>query len=218
MRLESRQTPRPSLKTQVLLLAALVSVAVMSTSCGLLDTFRVETVEYVCESPDIPAAFDGVRIAFVSDIHRGPFYSEAQVGRLVDRVNALRADLILLGGDYVYTGTKYESSCFSELARLHAPLGVFAVLGNHDYGRPDSASPGPGNAVAAADEAGIPVLRNQGLWIEKEGQRIRLGGVADYKASTSDFGPALKGTKKKRLRPASLSPSRPLPKTFPRRP
>ncbi len=179
----------------MLLLAALVMVAVMSTSCGLLDTFRVETVQYVCASPDVPAAFEGVRIAFVSDIHRGPFYSKAQVGRLVDRVNALQADLILLGGDYVYTGTKYEASCFSQLARLHAPLGVYAVLGNHDYGRPDSAFPGPGNAIAAAADSGIPLLRNQGVWIEREGRRIRLGGVADYKASTSDFGPALEGTK-----------------------
>jgi uncharacterized protein len=167
-----------------------------TTSCGLLDTFHVETVEYTCDSPDIPAAFDGVRIAFISDIHRGPFYSESQVGQLVDRVNALDTDLILLGGDYVYTGTKYEASCFSQLSRLRAPLGCFAILGNHDYGRPDSANPGPGLAIKAAAEAGIPLLRNQGFWLEKDGQRIRLGGVADYKASTSRLGPIVKGTDK----------------------
>ncbi len=83
---------------------AVVAAGLWSTSCGLLDTFHIETVQYTCESPDVPTAFDGVRIAFVSDIHRGPFYSAEQVGQLVERVNALSADLVLLGGDYVYAG------------------------------------------------------------------------------------------------------------------
>jgi predicted MPP superfamily phosphohydrolase len=181
---------------RLLAAVAVVAAAFGATSCGLLDTFRVETVEYSCESPDIPSSFDGVRIAFVSDIHEGPFFSETQVGRLVDRVNALGADLVLLGGDYVYTGTKYEVSCFSQLARLKAPMGCFAILGNHDYGRPDSANPGPGLAIEAAADAGIPLLRNQGVWLERDGQRIRLGGVADYRASTPELGPVVQGTKK----------------------
>lgn len=194
MHLGSAETRRPGLLGQALLAAALAMVAIWSTSCGLLDTFRLETAEYVCESADLPPAFDGLRVAFVSDIHRGPYVPESRVGHVVDRVNALEADLILLGGDYVYMGTKYEASSFTQLARLDAPLGVFAILGNHDYGRPDSASPGPDKAIQAAAQAGIPLLRNRGVWIELQGQRIRLGGVADYKASTSDFGPALEGT------------------------
>jgi predicted MPP superfamily phosphohydrolase len=184
------------LKTRLFVAALGMVAAFWSTGCGLLDTARIETVRYTCESPDTPPAFDGLRIVFVSDIHRGPFYSETMVRQLVDRVNALHADLILLGGDYVYSGTKYESSCFSQLSRLQAPLGCFAVLGNHDYGRPDSADPGPGLAIKAAAEAGIPLLRNEGVWLEKEGQRIRLGGVADYSASTPELGPVIQGTKK----------------------
>jgi predicted MPP superfamily phosphohydrolase len=196
--LGSERTRRPGLKTRLLVAGALVTIAVLSLSCGLgglLDTFHVETVQYTCESPDIPSAFDGVRIVFVSDIHRGPYYSETQVGRLVDKVNALDADLILLGGDYVYTGTKYESSSFSQLSRLKAPLGCFAILGNHDYGRPDSANPGSSLSIKAAAEAGIPLLLNEGVWLERGGQRIRLGGVADYAASTSKLGPVVEGTK-----------------------
>lgn len=173
---------------------AVVTVALWSTSCGLFDTFQVETVQYTFESTDLPLVFDGVRVAFVSDIHRGPYYSQEHVGRLVDRVNALQTDLILLGGDYVYMGTGYESSCFSELEHLWAPLGCYAVLGNHDYGRPDSTDPGPESAIEAAAAAGIPMLVNKGIWLEKEGQRIRLGGVADYRAGTSDLSPVVEGT------------------------
>jgi hypothetical protein len=174
--------------------ALLLASVAWSQSCDPFESLRIEVALYEFESADLPTAFDGVRVAFVSDIHHGPFYSQGQVGRLVDLVNGLGADLVLLGGDYVYAGTKYESTCFAELARLSAPLGRYAVLGNHDYGRPDSADPGPGKAIAAAAEAGIPLLRNQGVWLQKDGQRIRLGGVADYKASTSDLDPVVEGT------------------------
>jgi predicted MPP superfamily phosphohydrolase len=196
VRLGSERARRPGQKTRLLAAVTVIVTAVWSTSCGLFDTFGLETAHYAYESSDVPAAFDGLRIAFVSDIHRGPFYSEAQVGQVVDRVNALHTDLVLLGGDYVYAGTKYEASSFSQLSRLRAPLGCFAVLGNHDYGRPDSAAPGPGNAIEAAAAVGIPLLRNEGIWLERGGGRIRLGGVADYEAGTSELGPIAAGTKK----------------------
>ncbi len=192
----SGRSSAPGLGIRLTLVAVLLLTLLWSTSCELLESLSIEIAEYTVETTDLPSAFDGVRVAFVSDIHRGPFYSEGQVRILVDLVNELDADLILLGGDYVYTGTKYESSCFSQLARLSAPLGIYAVLGNHDYGRPDSADPGPGKAIQAAAEAGIPLLRNQGIWLSKDGERIRLGGVADYKAGTSDLDPVVEGTHK----------------------
>ncbi len=178
-------------------LAVVVTVvvtAVWSSSCGFFDASRVETAEYTFESADLPQAFDGLRVAYVSDIHRGPYVSEADVGLVVDQVNALQADLVLLGGDYVYMGTKYEASAFAQLQRLKAPLGCYAVLGNHDHGRPDSADPGPGNAIKAAAEAGIPLLVNEGVWLQKDGERIRLGGVDDFKAGTSDLDPVIEDT------------------------
>ena len=113
-------------------------LAASVTSCGLLDTYRLEVKEYTFESPDLPPEFDGIRAVFVTDIHHGPYYSQTQVGKVVDLVNRLEPDLVLLGGDYVYHDTRYEATCFQELARLEAPLGCFAVLGNHDYGALDS--------------------------------------------------------------------------------
>lgn len=174
--------------------AVVFTAAIAVSACGFVDTYRLEVKEYTCESPELPAAFDGTRIVLLTDIHRGPFYSQERVGRLVDRVNTLEPDLVLLGGDYIYGGTEYEASCFAELAGLQAPLGRFAVLGNNDYGDRDSDDPGPDGAIAAASDAGIPLLRNQAVWIEKEGQQIRVGGVADYWVDTPDLAPIVAGT------------------------
>jgi predicted MPP superfamily phosphohydrolase len=172
-----------------------LALAISTGGCGLFDTYRLETVEYTCDSPEVPPAFDGTRIALVTDIHCGPFYSEKRVGRLVDRINRLEPDLILLGGDYVYGGTAYETPCFAQLARLEAVLGRFAVLGNHDYGPPDSNDAGSANAIAAAGQAGITLLANQAVWLEKDGQRIRVGGVLDFWRDRPQLGPIVDGTR-----------------------
>jgi hypothetical protein len=79
-----------------------------------------------------------VRVAVVSDLHIGsPFTNVEKLRLVVDRVNAWHPDMIVLLGDFVVThmiGSKFVSpeTIASELARLDAPLGVFAILGNHD--------------------------------------------------------------------------------------
>ena len=172
--------------------------------CGLLETYRLETVEYTCESPDLPAAFDGTRIVLVTDIHRGPFFSEERVGRLVDRVNALEPDLVLLGGDYVYARHRLRGLV---LRRAGPPGGASRALRGPRQPRlrpPGQRRPGPGDAIEAAAEAGITLLRNQAVWLEKDGQRIRLGGVGDYWREHPDWSPIVEGHRGGRLRPAPV--------------
>lgn len=194
MPLRSRPARSPHLRAWLLLAGTVLTLAVSVEGCGFFDTFRLETVEYTCESPEVPAAFDGLRIALVTDIHCGPYYTPDRVGRLVDRVNRLAPDLILLGGDYVYGGTRHEAPCFEQLARLEAPLGCYAVLGNHDYGPPDSEEAGPQEAIAAAAQADITLLANEAVWLEKGGQRIRLGGVVDFWRDQPQLAPIVEGT------------------------
>ncbi len=173
-----------------LVFAAVVAILAI----GFGETYRLEIKEYTFACPDLPAEFDGVRVALVTDIHRGPFFSENRVGSLVERVNALEPDLILLGGDYVYLDTSYAASCFAELAGLQAPLGCFAVLGNHDYGTYDDGDNGPATVVQAIEEAGITLLRDEGIWLEYNGARIRLGGVSDYQVDRPRLGPVVDDT------------------------
>jgi predicted MPP superfamily phosphohydrolase len=180
------------------LLALAVFVVVAGVlAYGFAETYRLEVKQITVTSPDVPIAFDGTTVVLLTDIHRGWFFSQDRVGRLVTRVNALEPNLIVLGGDYVYASTDYEASCFAELARLQAPLGRFAVLGNHDYGEygndgNDYSDPIP--AIQAIRDAGIALLDNQAVWVEKAGGRIRIGGVGDYQQDTPQLAPTVEGT------------------------
>lgn len=177
---------------QALIAVFVVVVAVLAY--GYAETYHIEVKEYAFADPDLPAAFEDVRIVFITDIHRGPFFSQGRVRALVERVNALAPDLVLLGGDYVFMGTDYASSCFEELARLEAPLGRIAVLGNHDYGDYKKGEDGPALIVRAASDAGITLLRDEGLWIERHGERICIAGANDYSVGKPSISEALADT------------------------
>ncbi len=138
---------------------------------------------------DVPPAFHGVRIAFLSDVHHGPFFSVERVRRVVGIVNDLRPDIILLGGDYVHRDARYIAPVFAELARLRAPLGVFAVAGNHDHWE------GIDLTRAEMARAGIANLDNRAVWITIGGDRIKIGGVGDLWEDEQDLAPTLDGVR-----------------------
>ena len=149
--------PRHRRRLWVLLgvIAAAVCVLALVGSMALeARSLRVHRVTFV--DPDVPAAFEGLRIAFASDIHQGPFFSLDRVRTLVERINALHADVIVLGGDYFYRGAPSIAPTFAELARLRAPLGVYAVLGNQDV-------PWARELQAALAAAGIRDLGGAGV-------------------------------------------------------
>jgi predicted MPP superfamily phosphohydrolase len=173
---------------------AIFLVIIAIVGYGFLEPFLLEVKQVTVTSPDLPEQHDGTRIVLLTDIHRASFFSQDRVKRLVERANALDPDLIVLGGDYVYAKTEYEASCFAELASLRAPLGVFAVLGNHDYGDYRGSVGGTRPAVEAIRDAGITLLDNEAVWIDKAGTRIRLGGVADLDKGYPELAPTVEST------------------------
>src|SRR6185295_6533892 len=82
--------------------------------------------------PDLPAAFDGYRIAQISDIHCGTVAPESRVADWVRRVNALQADLVVVTGDLVASGDSHVPAVSRALGGLRAKDGVYACMGNHD--------------------------------------------------------------------------------------
>lgn len=103
-----------------------------------LEPSSLRVVEHELSLQRWPAQQNGLRIAVISDIHAGaPYMGEAKLHRIVEETNAARPDLILLAGDYVIhhiLGGRYIAPEITVriLSGLRAPLGVYAVLGNHD--------------------------------------------------------------------------------------
>ncbi len=139
--------------------------------------------------PNLPAPFKGKKIAFLADLHHGPYVPIAYIRHAVAMTNALEPDLIALGGDYPHRGLQYVVPCIYELSRLRAPLGVYAILGNHDHY--DGIQP---HVSATLRAARIPELTNRGHWIEADGARLWLCGVGDYWRDVQDLPAALDGT------------------------
>ncbi|MBY0457313.1 MAG: metallophosphoesterase [Gemmataceae bacterium] len=155
-------------------LAAAAPGAVGVAAYGLFEAGWLEIARPKITVPHLPTAFDELKIAFLTDIHHGPFTPLDYVTTAVRTTLALQPDLILLGGDYSLKDGKYIRPCFGVLAALKAPLGVFGVLGNHDYAH------GLALTREGFSHARICELTNGGVWLERGASRLRLAGVDDW--------------------------------------
>lgn len=137
----------------------------------------------------LPAAFDGFRIAHISDLHFGPFTGESEIGAAVGAVNSLDADLAVVTGDFVSitvwgdpkAAARKIVPCSALVNQIRARSGRFAVLGNHDIGTD------PMLVAGTLQERGIPVLRNRAVPIERAGARIWLAGFDDAVNGLTDI-------------------------------
>jgi predicted MPP superfamily phosphohydrolase len=136
----------------------------------------------VFDFSDLPEPWDGLTILQISDVHAGPYMTPERMHRVRDLANSLPADLIVFTGDQI-DRRRMDSDLFVEGFRgISAPLGVYGVLGNHDY------RVSPRRAVATLEEAGITPLVNQTAVIERGGEGLAIAGVDDF-ASPSLEGP-----------------------------
>ena len=152
----------------------------------IVEPYLIEDIVVEIIDEDIPAAFVDTKLVFVSDIHHGPFFGISRVKKLVRTINAKNPDIILLGGDYVHRSPEYIEPCFNELRKLRAPLGVYGVLGNHDHWEDAT------QTWNSMEKTGIVLLDNSALWIEKDGGRIKVGGVGDLFEDDQDINPTVK--------------------------
>jgi predicted MPP superfamily phosphohydrolase len=178
-----RTKPAPSRKrtifrwTALLLLLLLVGVGVWST---LIEPNRLVIHQEAIQIEAWPKDFSGLRIAVISDIHTGgPFINDKKLRQIVALTNQLNPDLIVLLGDYMSPDSWHSHRVEPEvtaaaLKDLRAPLGVYSVLGNHDWWY-------NGNKVRAAfEQNGIRVLDNEITEIKWRNGSFWLVGLADF--------------------------------------
>jgi predicted MPP superfamily phosphohydrolase len=152
---------------------AALPIGCAATAYGLFEAGWVEIARPELALQNLPAVFDGLKVAFLTDLHHGPFTTLDYVTSIVRTTLALRPDLILLGGDYSLKHGKYIRPCFGELAALSAPLGVYGILGNHDYWH------GLEETHEGFRQSGITELTNRGVWLQRGSCRFRLAGIDD---------------------------------------
>lgn len=173
-------------------LKALAAFGLTSTAFGgyaLAEPFRTDVTRYAVTPPGWPHGLK-LRLAILADIHAvAPWVGVDRIARLVDETNALAADAVLLLGDYVVGyrlgrfGTPVPHRDWaSQLGRLKAPLGVHAVLGNHDWWESrevQTREKGPVAAALALTGAGVPVYENKAVRLEKNGVPFWIAGLGD---------------------------------------
>jgi predicted MPP superfamily phosphohydrolase len=151
---------------------------------------RLRVARYDISPPQWPADFH-LKIAVIADLHAcDPWMSLDRIHAIVARTNALNADIIVMLGDYV-AGHRHVTRFIPAnewapvLAGLKAPLGVHAILGNHDWWEDKAVQregQGLTNARRALETVGIPVYENDARRLTKDGRPFWLAGLGDQLA------------------------------------
>ena len=130
---------------------------------------------------DVPEAFDGFRIAFISDLHYKSLFKEKGLESLVRLLNAQHADVLLMGGDY-QEGCQFVPELFAALAKVKTPLGTYGVMGNNDYERCHD------EIIREMKRYGMRPLEHQLDTLRRNGEQIILAGVRNpFDLSPADF-------------------------------
>lgn len=167
---------------------AVAAIPFLSISYGMVrGKFNYRVISQTLSFSNLPAAFDGLRVVQISDMHLGSFNRNyGSVERGIDMINALEPDLILFTGDIVNNYAQETEGWQPVLSRLHARMGKYAVLGNHDYGDygdwPDEASKAE-NARKIRDfltDSGFRLLLNEAEMIAIGDDSIALVGVENW--------------------------------------
>jgi uncharacterized protein len=156
-----------------------------------VEPASLRTANYDIAVPRWPAPCDGVRVAVLADLHVGsPFNGLSKLQRIRELTQRARPDLILLAGDFVIHGVaggRFSSPelIASELRSLSAPLGVWAVLGNHDWWLDAP------RVQRAFESVGIPVLEDAAVSVGRGPCRFWVAGISDFWEGRHDVARAL---------------------------
>lgn len=174
---------------------ALAGFAVLTLAWWSLwvEPRRLVVHEAELSVPAWPSALSELRITVITDLHVGsPHHGLGTLREIVATVNGTRPDVVLITGDLVILGVVggrfvEPEPIAGELGQLRARLGVFAVLGNHDWWFDAP------RVEAALENAGISVLEDESVPITVNGEDLWLAGVSDYWEGRHDIGAALAG-------------------------
>jgi predicted MPP superfamily phosphohydrolase len=149
------------------------------------ERHRLQVTRTSIGLPGLPDALSGLRIGFLTDLHRSATVPHELVASAVQLLLAERPDLIVLGGDYVTWGDRrFVEPAAEALAPLTAPHGVFGVLGNHDDDR---------DMPAALERRGVTMLRDARTRIMVRNEPLDIIGIRYWTRKMADIARVVKG-------------------------
>jgi len=177
--------PRSEFLLKAGLLAATVPLAAIKKAMpkGSYDYHVLYQTMYL---PNLPKAFDGLRIGQISDIHSGSFYNKKAVLGGVEMLLKEKPDLIFFTGDLVNDEASEMTSYQDIFTKVKAPLGVFSTLGNHDYGdygdwnSPADKKKNHDDLITTHKNMGWNLLRNENRRLKINGEEIGILGIENW--------------------------------------
>jgi len=148
--------------------------------------YNFKVLNYDLSFDDLPDAFDGFTITQITDIHSGSLDNKEKVKYAIDLINQQQSDVILFTGDIVNNFAHEMDAWIDSFKQLKAPVGKYAILGNHDYGeysswKSEEEKEANFKAIKAIHpKIGFDLLLNESRYIEKDGQKIALIGVENW--------------------------------------
>ncbi|MFZ0815517.1 MAG: metallophosphoesterase [Candidatus Sulfotelmatobacter sp.] len=185
----------PTTRRQFLRRAASAGIVALAADSVLLEANRPRIVRKDFFLSRWPERLNDLTIALLSDFHYDPWFSVHPLRAAIGMVNGLHPDLIVLAGDFVsvpLVGSRRKAALASEpcarlLHQMTAPLGLWAIMGNHDVDTDRK------HITRALQAENIHVLVNQSQAIERDGTRFWLAGINDALTKSADLSKTLHG-------------------------
>ena len=176
-------------RSEFLSQAALVATAIPfgAMAYGVISgahDYRVKRI--TVKLPNLPKSFDGLKIGQVSDIHSGSFFNKTAVKGGVEMMMNEKPDVLFFTGDLVNNESSEVKDYTEIFNKLKAPLGVFSVTGNHDYGNYKAWSSQEAkkknfqDLLAAHKHMGYDILMNEHRIVEQGGEKIAILGIENW--------------------------------------
>lgn len=159
-------------------LRAVLALIVLTLLCAypFLEASLLTVDRHTVEVNNLPSNLRNLKIAFVSDIHQGPWFPQSRVNNLIKTLNGLSADIIIFGGDYA-NDSDGAIQFFENLPAVSARIGAYAVVGNNDRTEPES---NLSKLVGVIKGRGLIPLVNNVSPIKLGQTYLYIAGVDDY--------------------------------------
>jgi predicted MPP superfamily phosphohydrolase len=167
--------------------------AALARRAGAQEPPRVASHTFRAGAPAATAGAPPLRIAFASDFHAGPTTHPSVIAHACAALADARPDLLLLGGDFVSFHARYVDALVPQLGAIPAPLGRFAVLGNHDLMADDA------HVVRRLEEHGVHLLTNRNVRLPPPHDFVWICGLDDAEQGRPDADAAFAGAAGVRL-------------------